>query len=301
MTQHNYEYEFPVPLNGTREEVFEALTDSRALEAWFAEHVEVEARDGGPFRFWGRYTYGQPAKADADQVIIACEPPEKLAFTWQLLDRDSTVTWRVNEKDGDNGTETRITVNHDFDAIPEIGRAEQMIDDLWRIYTGALCFYLNGETDIYRPDFANDDPEVRNEIIIDAPTEKVFAALIVPEHIKRWFPAPAPVVEPRVGGDYGFGFSFEMDGKKIEPPPMKILEFVENEKLTITWPDWRMDPSVPDQKVTWLLEPMDGKTRLTLIHDGFTRAVDVSDYPFGWQQFMGQIRDVAQSLESSDK
>jgi len=299
MTGYSYEYEFPVPLSGSREKAFEALTDRGALEAWFAEHVNVDPREGGSFRFWGRYTFGRPAMDEADQVIVAIEPPTKLAFTWRLLNSDSTVTWRLVDHDGDNGSEMRIRVNHDFDRLPEIARAEQLIDDLWRIYTGALCFYLNGETDIYRPVFANDDPEVRTSIVIDAPPASVFAALIVPEHIKQWFPAPAPVVEPRVGGDYGFGFRYEVDGKTVEPPPMKILEFVENRKLTITWPDWRLGPSVPDQKVTWLLEPMegkDGRTRLTLVHDGFVRAVDVSDYPFGWQQFLIQIRDVAQSL-----
>ena len=57
-----------------------------------------------------------------------------------------------------------------------------------------------------------------------------------------------------------------------------------------------MNPEVPDQTVSWILEDLDGKTRLTLLHTGFTRTVDVSDYPFGWQEFLDKIRDVAQSL-----
>ena len=125
--------------------------------------------------------------------------------------------------------------------------------------------------------------------------QQVFEALSDPQALAAWF-AEHVEVEPRVGGDYGFGFSFEMDGKTIKPPPMKILEFVENKKLTITWPDWRMDPEVPDQTVSWILEDLKGKTRLTLLHTGFTRTVDVSDYPFGWWEFMDKIRDVAQSL-----
>ena len=77
---------------------------------------------------------------------------------------------------------------------------------------------------------------------------------------------------------------------------MEILEFVENEKLTITWPDWRGDPSVPDQKIAWVLEDIGGKTRLTLTHTGFTRAVDVSDYPFGWMEFINKIKEVSEAL-----
>ena len=296
MTEHNYEFLCPVPLTGNLQQVFEALSDPQALAAWFAEYVEIEPRVGGAFRFWGRHTYGVPGREQATQTVLRFEPPELLAFSWRLLDRDSEVTWTLSEEQGDNGTVTKLKVNHNFPSIPEIGRAAALIDDLWRIQAGNLCFYLNGETDMFRPDFADPSPEIRCEIVIAAPPERVFAALVVPEHIKRWFPAPNPVVDPRVGGDYGFGFSFEMDGKTIEPPPMKILEFVENKKLTITWPDWRMDPEVPDQTVSWILEDLKGKTRLTLLHTGFTRTVDVSDYPFGWWEFMDKIRDVAQSL-----
>lgn len=296
MTEHKYEFQCPVPLTGNQQQVFEALSNPDALAAWFAEHVEVEPQVGGAFRFWGRHTYGMPDRSQASQKLLRFEPPEALAFSWRLLDRDSEVTWTLREEQSDNGVITKLTVNHDFSSIPDIGRAAELIDDLWRIHAGNLCFYLNGETDMFRPDFADPNPDVRCEITIAAPPERVFAALIVPEHIKRWFPAPNPVVDPRVGGDYGFGFSFEMDGKTIEPPPMKILEFVENEKLTITWPDWRMSPDVPDQTVTWILEDLGDKTRLTLLHTGFTRTVDVSDYPFGWQEFMNQIREVAESL-----
>jgi uncharacterized protein YndB with AHSA1/START domain len=147
-----------------------------------------------------------------------------------------------------------------------------------------------GKRDIYRPDFDDPRPEVRAVVEIDASTEKVFAALITPEKIKEWFGAPAPVVEPRVGGKYGFGFSFEKDGETVTPPPVTILEFEENRMLAISWPDWRGDPNVPDQRVTWTLESLaGGKTRLTLVHSGFVRAADVSDYPFGWAEFMRKI------------
>ena len=293
MTEYVYEYAFPVPLLATREQAFEALTSEQALKVWFAEHAQIGAEVGGPFRFWGCHTYGVPTAEQATQSLLRLEPPAVVSFSWRLLDRDSVVTWQLEEERTDDGVVTKITVSHVFPSIPDIGRAAELIDDLWRIHTGNLCFYLKGDSEAYRPDFANPDPEVRCEVTIDAPPARVFAALIEPEKIKQWFPAPAPVVDPRVGGDYGFGFSFEQDGKTIAPPPMKILEFVENERLTITWPDWRMNPEVPDQRVTWLLEDLGGRTRLVLLHTGFTRAVDVSDYPFGWQQFLDQIGSVA--------
>ncbi len=296
MTKHKYEYAYPVPLPASRADVFTALSDAGALRTWFAEHVEIQTGVGGAFRFWGRHTYGVPGAEQATQTLLRFEPDTALAFSWRLLDRDSEVTWALDEQTGDDGATTKITVTHEFESLPSVGRAEALIDDLWRIHTGNLCFYLHGNTDMFRPDFTDDSPEIRCEIVIDAPPDKVFAALTVPDNIKQWFPAPAPVVEPRVGGKYGFGFSFEMDGQTIEPPPMTIAEYVENERLTMNWPDWRMDPNVPDQTISWRLEDLGGKTRLTLLHYGFTRTVDVSDYPFGWQEFLDKIATVAQAL-----
>lgn len=293
--KYTYESDFSFPLAGTREEIFDALSDPAALGQWFAEHVEIGSTVGSSFRFWGRYSYGASTREDATQSLLHLRRPDALSFSWRFLDRDSEVTWSLGEAP-DDPTATKLSIRHEFSALPEVTRAEALIDDMWRIHSGNLCLYLNGRREFYRPDFADGSPEVRLDIEIDAPPEKVFAALIVPENIQRWFPAPAPVVDPRVGGDYGFGFSFEVDGRTVEPPPMKILEFVENERLTITWPDWRMNPGVPDQHVTWRLEDLGGRTRLTLIHAGFTRAVDVSDYPFGWQQFLDKIGEVAETL-----
>ena len=295
-TEYCHEFELSVPLPGTPADVFVALTEPDALRAWFAEHVDIDLRTGGAFRFWGRHTLGTPAAADATQTVVALDSPHSLKFTWHILDRDSVVRWSVREDTDADEVACRLSVEHCFESMPDVGRAKEFIDDLWRIHTGGLLFHMKGLNDIYRPNFADPDPVVRSTIVIEAPPARVFAALTEPEQISQWFPAPAPVVEPRVGGTYGFGFSYEVDGETVEPPPMTILEFEDNRRLAITWPDWRGDASVPDQTVTWLLEDLgDGRTRLTLEHSGFTRAVDVSDYPFGWAEFLDKIGEVAEA------
>lgn len=63
--------------------------------------------------------------------------------------------------------------------------ATELIDDLWRIHTGNLCLYLHGVDDMFRPDFDDPNPEVKCEIVIDAPREKVFAALVTPARRSR--------------------------------------------------------------------------------------------------------------------
>jgi uncharacterized protein YndB with AHSA1/START domain len=286
-----YEYLIPVSMPASQAETFRALTDEGALEIWFAEKVEIEPRKGGDFRFWGKHTFGTPHRGQANQKFTAFDPPRSLSFSWHVLGQPSEVTWTVGA-DGDKAS--KITVRHEFSRLPEGVRMRELIDDLWRLHAGSLCLYLMGDRDIWRPDFDDPSPEIRREMTIDAPPEKVFAALTKPELIKEWFPAPAPFVEPRVGGKYAFAESYEIDGKKIDVPPMTILEFVENRRLVITWPDWRMDKTVPDQKVSWTLTPLaGGRTKLLFEHKGFTRTTDVSDYPFGWIEFLTKIDEVA--------
>jgi hypothetical protein len=55
-----------------------------------------------------------------------------------------------------------------------------------------------------------------------------------------------------------------------------------------------MDPTVPEQRVGWTLSPPPGgKTKVFLEHVGFTRAVDVCDYPFGWIECLNKLAEVA--------
>ncbi len=287
-----YEYAVPLAFPAAQEAAFRALIDEAALKTWFADHVVVDPKVGGPYRFWGKSTPDTRNEAQATQKVTAIAPDSSLSFSWRVLGHDSTVTWSVAKE---SDATSKITVRHEFPKLPEGVRAKEMIDDLWRLNTGNLFLFLMGDDRIFRPDLSDPHPVVKLDIVINAVPAKVFAALIEPDQIRKWFPAPAPVVDPKVGGDYGFGFSFEMEGKKIEVPPMKILEFEKDKRLAITWPDWRMDPKVPNQKVTWTLVAMPGgKTKLTLVHDGFIRAVDVSDYPFGWIEFMEKIGKVSE-------
>jgi uncharacterized protein YndB with AHSA1/START domain len=71
---------------------------------------------------------------------------------------------------------------------------------------------------------------------------------------------------------------------------VRILELVENEKLVTDWPDWRGDPGVAPTTVAWLLTDEGTGTRVILVHGPFARSTDVSNYPFGWQDFLVQLK-----------
>ena len=293
-----FTHEFACTVSATKERLFAALTTEGDLRNWFAEHVALDLREGGAFRFWGKHTLGTPKQSDATQTIKKLSPPDTVSFDWRLLGRDSTVIWSAYEEKGDDGAlKTKLKVTHAFDRLPDGARAKEQIDDLWRLHCGNLGAWLKDGEGMLLPDFNDPNPEVRQTIVINAPREKVFAALTTPEHLRQWFWAPDPQVEPRVGGRYSLGWSYEIGGAKVDGGPTKILEFVPNEKLVTDWPDWRGDSTVPVQKVEWRLEDAgSGRTKLTIIHSGFTRAADMSDYPFGWAGFAGALKDVAEAL-----
>ena len=287
---HEFTWRSAAPLKTT----FEALTTKPALQTWFAEHVELEPRVGGAFRFWGKHTYDTPSKADATQTVSTFDPPNRFAFAWRFLDCDSEVTFALEEND-DGENKTKITGRHAFKTMPGAPRAKELIEDLWRLHGGNFTAYLNGDGELLLPDYNDPSPEICQSILIDAPRAEVFKALITPELLAKWIWAENAKVEPKAGGAYSYGWNYEVDGKKVAGGPTKILEYVENEKLVTDWPDWRGDASVPLQTITWLLADENGKTRVTVIHSGFVRAVDFSDYPFGWAGFLAQLKDVVEN------
>jgi len=289
---HTFAWQIQAP----PEQVFAALTEPAQLKAWFADEVDVEPRVGGAFRFWGRNVYGAP-KAGA-QRLTRFEPGQALAFTWELQGQPSEVTLELSPGDAEtNAAGTTVLGRHVFPQAPTIGRAREMVDDLWRILNGNLAAHLRGGAGVTRVDFADPHPEVRVSTVIDAPVEKVFQAFVDPELLRKWTGAPAPVIEPHAGGRYEYGWSYEVDGRQVTSGPTRILEYEENRRLVTDWPDWRGDPAVPVQRITWLFDDLGGKTQVTVVHDGFVRAVDISDYPFGWGGFGQMLRGLFEPAE----
>ena len=107
----------------------------------------------------------------------------------------------------------------------------------------------------------------------------------------------------------GDAFGARLEGERDDPRPVgahhrvtqlvdtdpKILDLVENERLVTDWPDWRGQNERGRTRVAWLLESVGEKTKVTLIHGGFSRAADGSDYPFGWGGFLERLKGVVET------
>ena len=280
-------HEYTTPIDADPERVFAALTTPSELKRWFAENVTLEPAAGGAFRFSGRGAY-----ADTTGKVTRFEPPKVVAFAYPLEGADGEVTITLARDPEKPGT-TKLALKHVFERVPPVARAKSLVDDSWRLAVSNLIEHLKGGKNVLLPDFRDPKPEVRLSVFIEAPPSSVFRALVAPELLDKWISKKA-VVEPRTGGRYSFGWSFETDGKQVEGGPTRILELVENEKLVIDWPDWRGDTSVPAQRLTYLLAPEGSGTRVTLIHDGFVRAADISDYGSGWAWFVDRLKAVAE-------
>jgi len=287
----NWTYEFAFPVHGaTPERVFRALTDRDELRTWFAEHARVDPGVGGRFEFWGRYTVGTPGEGEAGGTITSFEPDSRLGFEWELFGVPSRVTIALEPEETDQGSTTKVSIEHAFDGVLDMPRPKEAVDDWWRFNLGNLATHLSGG-DLMRVDFSDPSPEIRLSMQMEAPPSTIWRALTEPEQLNRWMAKDARV-ELEVGGAWDPGFAPE----GYEGPRMEILELEPERKLMVKWPDWRGDTSVPVQSVSWLLEPEGAGTRVTLIHSGFVRAVDLSDYPFGWSHFLRRLQELVREM-----
>jgi len=110
-----------------REEVWEALTDPRRLEEWFANEVSLDLCPGGEGRF--RWDNGEERLA----VVETVERERRLAFDWSDPDGEATsVDFTLDEvPEG-----TRLTVVESAPAGPQASAGEWALALEWQALDG---------------------------------------------------------------------------------------------------------------------------------------------------------------------
>lgn len=138
----------------------------------------------------------------------------------------------------------------------------------------------------------NADTIIEQEIFIDAPAEKIFAALTDPKQLPQWwggdddYHIEAMESDLRVGGKWrtfgrgceGKEFAVHGEYRAIDRPT--LLEY--------TWNyDW--DGDAKETVVRFELMAKDGGTLLRLKHSGFHDVAARNDHNDGWKRVLGWL------------
>ena len=272
-----------VKLNHPIEQVFNALTTTDALKAWFAEEADVKL-DDKRFAFWGKFTPGNPAEATGRKnEILTVEPNRLFKFRWQQgPDIATEVTFQIEEKGG----VTVLTVLHSRSSTDMHHAAVYTLEDFWFLSLENLRRYLDGKPSDARVDFsATLKGNITWDTLIDASPARVFDVLIKPEYLNKWIASNAEV-DPKIGGTLSYGWG--------GVPPFKIVALEPDSKLAYDWDEEDPNGDMQHTVVTWTLEESNGKTRLTLVQSGFAPDADNDGIHVGWRNFLNWIRSLSE-------
>ncbi len=127
---------------------------------------------------------------------------------------------------------------------------------------------------------------------IAAAPERVFQALASKE-ITEWWVRPGVFDTREWAGDVHVGGRWRAAGMTRGQPYVQEGEFLEVEsprKLVHTW-EGAGRPGAPST-VTYLLERVDGRTRLTLRHAGFASRDVCNAFAIGWETSFERLAEI---------
>jgi uncharacterized protein (TIGR03086 family) len=122
--------------------------------------------------------------------------------------------------------------------------------------------------------------------ILPVSPDEAFALITEPERLRRWQTVTA-TVDLRAGGSYRFtvvpGHVAEGTYREVEP----------GRRIVFGW-GWEGNPDLPRDAstVTITVEPVEGGSRVTLVHEGLTEAQAVS-HAEGWNHFFERLERLA--------
>ena len=125
---------------------------------------------------------------------------------------------------------------------------------------------------------------------IKAPLAKVWAAITQPELMMQWWgpdagPTLSAEADVRPGGRFSVVFRL-LNGEEYNPTGI-YQEVIPERKLVLTW-EWT---GMPEQEslVTFWLEPVDGGTKLTLLHEHLPDEEARQSHEHGWNGLLDKL------------
>ena len=144
---------------------------------------------------------------------------------------------------------------------------------------------------------------VQNSILINAPRDKVWDALVNPEQTKKYMFGCETVSDWKIGSPLLWKGTYE--GKEMVFVKGIILDIQPNKllKYTVIDPNSSM-PDIPENylNVTYTLSEKEGQVNLTVVQDGFEGAAegekrykDVENNGEGWNPLLVEIKKVVEA------
>ena len=144
---------------------------------------------------------------------------------------------------------------------------------------------------------------VQNSILINAPVDKIWDALVNPEQTKKYMFGCEAVSDWKIGSPLFWKGTYEgkemvfVKGVLLDIQPNKLL------KYTVIDPNSSM-PDIPENylNVTYTLSEKEGQVNLTVVQDGFEGAADgekrykdVENNGEGWNPILVEIKKVVEA------
>jgi uncharacterized protein YndB with AHSA1/START domain len=277
------DYEIPLRVRAPRATVFEKLLRIEHLARWFCGWSRIEPKVGGKFQFGGETCLVLPEGRGWETTIDEGETLRRFAFTWPIQGTATRVSYELE----DQGSEaTLLTVRHL--GVPMKDSTCGTIQDAWRMCLGNLKSTAEGRSDSVRPDHSPvTSRELRLSNLIEAPPERLFAALTDVAQVDHWSTGGVPKgkarVEPCVGGAFSMGWD---DG------PDRILEFEPPRRIGLRWPREK-----GDLHITFSLEPKSSGTAVYLASAGYTEGeqAEILYHRGGWSDLLVCLKNFVEA------
>ena len=203
----------------------------------------------------GAATHPMARSAGSDCCTPTITP---LRFIWTLDGEETTVELRV-EADGADASTVSVSQTHfDFQQALAESSSLSVIQTFWALSLGNLVDFLEGRGVGYRCDFTSSD--LRAELEINAPRERVYAVLVDSDQINAWSGFPIGI-EAWVGGRFAMGGLDEPLADQIGDAA-RIVALEPGRKMSVDFGARGV--------ATWELADSQGKTRLTFVQSGFS-------------------------------
>jgi len=130
--------------------------------------------------------------------------------------------------------------------------------------------------------------EVRREVVVVAPLERVWRAITEADQLVQWFPDKVAEVDLRPGG----AIRIQWQDGEFDDGTVEVVE--QHSRFVFRWHGAGFDS--PETLVKFTLDAVEGGTRVVVVESGFSKVSEGKrgsawqDNDEGWAKELGQLQ-----------